>query len=237
MTKSFVYEGKEYQYELVESRGKRLSATIDEYGRMVVRFPKRVPSSAVTRFVEEHRKWLVTQYLRAQEQCKAFLHQFTEGEAFYFLGNSYPLKIRRDGAGKRIRVERLPDCFLVQGTDLTKEMIKKALENWYIHNARIRFESRCAYYAPLIGVTYHTIRIKNQKSRWGSCSGKGNLNFNWKLIMAPEEVLDYLVVHELCHLKYMDHSKEFWLLVASILPNYREQERWIEENQRRILIW
>ena len=217
MTKSFVYEGKEYQYELVESRGKRLSAMIDEYGRMVVRFPKRVPLSTVNRFVEEHREWLVTQYLRAQEECKAFLHQFAEGEAFYFLGNSYPLKIRRGGTGKRIRVERLPDCFLIQGTDLTKEMIKKALENWYIHNARIR--------------------IKNQKSRWGSCSAKGNLNFNWKIIMAPEEVLDYLVVHELCHLKYMNHSKEFWSLVASILPNYREQEQWIEENQRRLLIW
>lgn len=237
MTKVFVYEGKEYQYELVESRGKRLSAAIDEYGRMMVRYPKRMPASAVNDFVEEHKKWLVIHYHQAQEQCGAFLHHFVEGEAFYFLGKPYPLKIRKNGIKERIRVERLPDCFLIEGNALTGEAVKKAMEGWYIRNARIRFESRCAYFAPLIGVTYHTLRIKNQKSRWGSCSGKGNLNFNWKLIMAPEEVLDYLVVHELCHLKYMDHSKEFWSLVASILPDYRKREQWIEENQRKLLIW
>lgn len=237
MTESFVYEGREYRYELVKGRGKRLSAMIDEYGRMVVRVPQGVPHAAVDSFVEKHKRWLVTQYYQALEQCKAFLHEFAEGEALYFLGKPYPLKIREGGTGRRVRVERLPDCFLIQGTDLTKEIKKAAMEDWYIRNARIRFESRCAYFAPLLGVTYHTIRIKNQKSRWGSCSGKGNLNFNWKLIMAPEEVLDYLVVHELCHLKYMNHSKEFWSLVASLLPDYKKQEQWIEENQRRILIW
>lgn len=160
-----------------------------------------------------------------------------EGKVIYFLGKAYPLKIREGGNGKRVRAERLPDCFLVQGSRLTKERIKAALEDWYIYNARIRFKNRCAHYAPLIGVTYHDIRIKNQKSRWGSCSGQGNLNFNWKLIMAPEEVLDYLVVHELCHRKHMNHSKEFWALVASILPDYKKQERWLRDNENKVLIW
>ena len=89
---------------------------------------------------------------------------------------------------------------------------------------------RAAYFAPIVGVTYGRITIRCQKTRWGSCSAKGNLNFNCLLMLAPTEVLDYVVVHELCHRKEMNHSKAFWKEVEKILPEYREAVRWLKEN-------
>ena len=89
--------------------------------------------------------------------------------------------------------------------------------------------ARAAYYAPLIGVTYGRITIRNQTSRWGSCSSKGNLNFNCLLMLALAEILDYVVVHELCHRKEMNHSKAFWAEVEKVLPDYRESVKWLKE--------
>ncbi|MGN0324920.1 MAG: M48 family metallopeptidase [Lachnospiraceae bacterium] len=94
---------------------------------------------------------------------------------------------------------------------------------------------RVAYYAPLVGVTYGRITIRNQRSRWGSCSGKGNLNFNCLLMKVPPEVLDYVVVHELCHRKEMNHSKRFWAEVERVLPDYRENRRWLKEQGSSII--
>ncbi len=87
---------------------------------------------------------------------------------------------------------------------------------------------RVAYFAPKVGVTYGRISIRNQRTRWGSCSSKGNLNFNCLLMLAPAEVLDYVVVHELCHRKEMNHSKQFWSEVERILPDYRTREAWLK---------
>lgn len=96
--------------------------------------------------------------------------------------------------------------------------------------ARARIEQRTAYYAKIIGVTYGRITIRDQKSRWGSCSARGNLNFTWKLILAPPEVLDYVVVHELCHRIEMNHSAAFWQQVERVLPDYQKRRNWLKEN-------
>ncbi len=89
---------------------------------------------------------------------------------------------------------------------------------------------RVAYFAPAVGVTYGNITIRNQKSRWGSCSTKGNLNFNCLLMLVPPEVLDYVVIHELCHRKQMNHSALFWAEVGRICPEYKERRKWLREN-------
>ncbi|MDE6020748.1 MAG: M48 family metallopeptidase [Ruminococcus sp.] len=95
---------------------------------------------------------------------------------------------------------------------------------------------RTAHYAPLIGVDYGRITIRNQKSRWGSCSGRGNLNFNCLLMLMPSDVIDYVVVHELCHRKEMNHSKKFWLEVEKILPDYKKQLSWLKEHGDEIMM-
>lgn len=94
---------------------------------------------------------------------------------------------------------------------------------------------RTAYFARQIGVTYGRITVRDQKTRWGSCSQTGNLNFNFRLILAPSEVLDYVVVHELCHRRQMNHSTQFWQEVAQVLPDYRKRKAWLTENGWRLM--
>lgn len=94
---------------------------------------------------------------------------------------------------------------------------------------------RVRHFAPVVGVDYGRITIRNQKTRWGSCSGKGNLNFNCLLMLAPREVLDYVVVHELCHRKEMNHSRAFWAEVERVLPAYKIQKKWLKDHGREIM--
>lgn len=117
------------------------------------------------------------------------------------------------------------------------EYIREALTKWYrLYAARI-YEDRTKYYAEKLKVSYNRITVKEQKTRWGSCSSKGNLNFNWRVIMAPIEIVDYLVVHELCHLIHMNHSKDFWALVESILSDYEKRQLWLKENGNKLILF
>ena len=108
-----------------------------------------------------------------------------------------------------------------------RELAKKAAE--YI-------PARAAYFANIMGVSYGRITIRCQKTKWGSCSGRGNLNFNCLMMLMPEDVIDYLVVHELCHRKEMNHSQRFWAEVEKVLPGYKNQEKWLKENGGKIMM-
>ena len=101
---------------------------------------------------------------------------------------------------------------------------------YYMESARKIFKRKAAAYARKMGVTYGRITIREQKTRWGSCTSEGNLNFNWRLIFAPEKVLDYVVVHELSHRKEMNHSPAFYAVVASVMPEYKACEKWLRDN-------
>ena len=110
-----------------------------------------------------------------------------------------------------------------------------ALERQHLQNkACVVIPRRVAYYAEKLGVSYGKITLRQQKTRWGSCSSEKNLNFNWKLILAPPGVLDYVVVHELCHLKEMNHSKAFWDEVGKVMPEYETYKLWLKENGWRL---
>lgn len=102
--------------------------------------------------------------------------------------------------------------------------------------ARLVLTQKAGLYGSIMKVTYGRISIRDQKTRWGSCSTKGNLNFNWRLILAPEEIQDYVVVHELAHLKEMNHSPAFWAIVEEILPDYRKRRQWLKQNGGMLMI-
>ncbi|MCI8326771.1 MAG: M48 family metallopeptidase [Lachnospiraceae bacterium] len=104
----------------------------------------------------------------------------------------------------------------------------------YRKRARLRFTETVRNYESQLGVSVNKIYVKDQKTRWGSCSNKGNINLNWRLILAPQEVMEYVIIHELCHLKEMNHSKNFWKLVEDACPDYRERKQWLKENADKL---
>lgn len=110
----------------------------------------------------------------------------------------------------------------------------KTYENRYRKSAREIFEKRVAYYHTITGGNYTSITIRDQRSRWGSCSSRGTLSFNYRLVFAPAKVLDYVVVHELCHLTHMNHSKDFWNMVASVMPEYKVYKTWLKEHGQEL---
>lgn len=114
--------------------------------------------------------------------------------------------------------------------------IEEALKRLYVKMARILINARLRYFADIMGLSYNDVRIKDQKTRWGSCSGKRNLNFNFRLVMAPEWVMDYVIVHELTHLKHMDHSRDFWNMVSTYMPEYSSAKKWLKENGHMLRI-
>ena len=160
------------------------------------------------------------------------------------------IQIQPDGkilvrAPKRMRIEEIR-----RFVDSKAEWIEKHLSNRTSTNqqkltdqemkvlrekARALVTERVQYYAPLIGVTYNQIAIRAQHTRWGSCSSKGNLNFNCLLALVPTEVLDYIVVHELCHLKELNHSDRFWDEVGKILPDYKTRKKWLKDNGSNLI--
>ena len=129
------------------------------------------------------------------------------------------------------KIKEIKERFEAEPTEkLTREKVIALAEE-----ALKVIPERVEYFAKVIGVTYGKITIRNQKTRWGSCSSKGNLNFNCLLMLAPPEVLDYVVVHELCHRKQMNHSKAFWLEVEKVLPNYKEVRKWLKEEGSQMI--
>lgn len=166
----------------------------------------------------------------AMKQKVKPVHQFCSGEEFSYRGKALILNLIVNADRKRIMVKKQAGKLLVVSPAADKEMIKKAMIKWYREQARELLTDKVDYYRKFINKPIGEIRIKEQKSRWGSCSARGNLNFNWKIVMAPDEIIDYLVVHELCHLLHMNHSKDFWQSVGSILSDYKDRERWLKEN-------
>ena len=117
------------------------------------------------------------------------------------------------------------------------EFVKKQLILWLKSQARKAFQELVSIICKKYKLQYNDIRIKDTKSRWGSCSSKKNLNFNWRLIMAPETVLHYIVIHETAHLTELNHSKDFWTIVSNRCPNHKESEQWLKEHGRELLMY
>lgn len=122
----------------------------------------------------------------------------------------------------------------IPGTEAAERRSERIETKCLYTKAKETITKRVSYFARLMGVSYRNITIREQKTRWGSCSSEKNLNFNWKLILAPPEVLNYVVIHELCHLKEMNHSKAFWDEVEKVMPEYETYKLWLKENGWRL---
>lgn len=160
-------------------------------------------------------------------------HPMREGAVIMVEGQPHVLHLH-DGVGQpEIRDGEIH----LWGRDLGDEETARAILRSALANLALqRIRERLAYYAPKVGGTYYRVTIREQKTRWGSCSSKHNLNFNWKLIMAPPQVLDYVVIHELCHLHEFNHSERFWKLVERQMPEYEAWKKWLKVHGQELTI-
>lgn len=212
-----------FEYTLIRRTGRKtVSISVARDNRVTVTAPREVPQEWIDGFVAKKAPW-VREKMRYNTEVKESYRprRFVDGEQFAFLGKSLKLQVVIhpkpwvEAVGETLQVH-VPAHF---GDEDRRKRIVALLAAWYSIEARFELEARLALYAPRLGVRFSEVRIKTLKSRWGSCSSKGVLTFNWKLVMAPLYIVDYVVVHELCHLVHMNHSKEFWNLVESIIPD------------------
>jgi predicted metal-dependent hydrolase len=219
-------------------RAKYVSLSIGADGVQIVA-PFPIDDSVIISLVEKKQKWILNRFESYRQRLRKIPAErdFVSGEKLLFMGNNYPLKVLEHKGGWT-NVNLTDGQFLVDiNADIPiekrREEIQGKLEQWYIRSAKELIAERLELFSKKIGVKVNAVRFKNQKTRWGSCSQKGNLNFNWKLVMAPTFIVDYVVVHELCHLKQMNHSPEFWQLVGNQISDYKKMRKWLKENGRK----
>ena len=231
----------EINYRIIISNRKTISLIIDPEKGLLVRAPERVTYRQIEQIVREKSNWII----RKQEEIKRIRSEvekeFVAGEKLPFQGEIYEIEVMESGEIKSVTVSLEDGIFLIKVPhdlkgDNRKEEIKRRLVEWYKKEARSKYEERVEHYRKKLGVSYNKIFIRDQKTRWGSCSSKGNLNFNWRLIMAPLSIMDYIVVHELVHLIHPNHSRDFWKLVESVIPDYKEKKQWLRVNGYRLKI-
>lgn len=221
------------QYQLTRSKRKTIAISFDRDGNLCVKAPFWVSKSAIEAFLKEKEEWILAtgeRLKRKREQEIRERMQLENGDELSYLGEKKILTVIREDR-QRAKVICVKDRILLHVPyDADYEYKKAQLEKWYRKQAAVVLQEKAERFAKLLSVEFEDIRIKDQKSRWGSCSSKGNLNFNFRIIMAPEIVCDYVVMHELCHLVYMDHSDKFWALLAGICPSYKQCKGWLKEN-------
>jgi len=161
--------------------------------------------------------------------------QFISGETLLYMGEPHTLEVIPTQTGKRTTVGRQVNLLRVRlragvPPDQQAKEVRSALESWYRMQAKLHLSQRTAELAKQHGFKYEKITIKGQQTRWGSCSTLGNLNFNWRLMLAPVGAIDYVIIHELCHLREHNHSSKFWALVERYCPAYESWERWMGDH-------
>ena len=214
--------------KIIRSKRKTIALIIQPNGDLIIRAPKRAKKREINALVKKHADWIVKKQAEALKKQAAFApHQFIEGEEFFFLGKSYALQYT--GAKKsilRLWGEKL------QIANSAQEKAEFVIEKWYKKEARQIFTKRVNFYAEKYGFEYNKLKLSSAKRRWGSCSSIGNINLTWRLVMMPQEIIDYVIVHELCHLREQNHSRAFWAQVEAILPDYKKRRKWLKENGR-----
>lgn len=214
--------------KIIRSRRKTIALVILADGSLVVRAPLRATKRQIEELVEQKERWIRAKQDFARSAPRIQPKTFSQGEQFMYLGKLYPLHIR-DITRKDLVLE---DRFILPGNALPQAAI--LFSNWYRRQALMVISNRVELYARQIGLTYQQVRISSARTRWGSCSSSGKLSFTWRLVMAPIEVIDYVVVHELVHTLEHNHSRAFWIKVERIMPDYRQKMEWLKANGDRL---
>jgi predicted metal-dependent hydrolase len=212
------------------------SATIKvEEGVVIVVVPRALTQERIKKLLDDKKLW-VKQKIALHPQMKVTQEkQYVSGEAFSYLGRNYRLKIT-DGELTPIKLVQGRLTISIPNDSSQHKLVKYALTNWFRRRAELKLREKIIRYSPIVGVETNGYKVKSFQSRWGSCTPRGRVDFNWRIIMAPNRVVDYVIVHELCHLKQHDHSPQFWKLVESIMPDYLESKEWLRVNGASLMV-
>lgn len=237
MQKTISLGNKKYKYTLFRSNRKTITIKISKEKGLCVYVPKALRLNQIESLLREKESWIIN---KTEMMNTISTREYKNGDSFYYLGDPYRLIIDEQASDSNInrveiKLQLVDNTFKVLITDNVNKndragFIRSVFEKWYRKKAREEFSKRLDYYSTLIGVRYNRLFIKDQKTRWGSCSSKSNINLNYRLIMAPLEVVDYVIIHELIHLIEMNHSKTFWEYVSRFDPCYKQHRKWLKDN-------
>lgn len=225
-------DGNGFIAEVIRTRRRKTADIRVEGGAVSIVVPFDTDDSRIDQLLLAKRSWIREKMALQYEQAPASGKQFVSGEAFPYLGRNYRLKVVPASFAP---VKLLQGRLVVQVPQGSPpHMVRNALVRWYKRQAALKLQEKVARYAPLVGVSPKGVNIKTFKSRWGSCTARGELEFNWLIMLAPNSMVDYVVVHELCHLLHHDHSPEFWREVQRVLPDYQRCRDWLRDNSEAV---
>jgi predicted metal-dependent hydrolase len=205
-----------------------MSIYINLYGNVEVQAPKGTPDDLVLQFLEEKWGWIQKKSTEMKERtlgqkAKVYDH----GETFLYLGAEYPIQISQDINIKQDYVVFEEEKLTIYIKQIEDEKIKQALKRYYYQQCKMLVEKSIRSYQGNFKSKPRSIRIADNQSNWGTCDSRQQLTFNWRLAMAPMEVINYVVVHEMCHMVHLNHDRSFWRLVGKIIPHYKQMENWL----------
>lgn len=228
------------EYTLIRRKRKSIGITISPEKGVQVSAPSWVGKAQIEEILKQKAHWIYKklQLIEDMKSQKAE-RKFISGEVFPLLGKDLNLEVLYKAGTKNTTVvpgvERL---FVVLPSGLSDDKqearIREALTGWFMEQAASIIRKRMDIYADRLNVKPAKLLLKSQKTRWGSCTRDNKININWKIVSAPLDIVDYLVVHELAHIRVKNHSKTYWELVESILPDYRERRKWLKANGHRL---
>jgi predicted metal-dependent hydrolase len=211
--------------KIIRSRRKSIALVVMQDASLVIRAPLGVSNDYIQSFIRQKSKWIIKKqrfFLEAAQKNKP--KEYVNGEVFYFMGNQYKLKII-PGVKPAIWLD---ENLNISETCLTNPA--KHLSGWYIEQAKSIIAERVKLFSRLFDNNFKSVRINSAKSRWGSCGPANTLNFSWRLVMAPMPIIDYVVAHELVHTGIKNHSTKFYKKLETVMPDYKEREKWFKTN-------
>ncbi len=223
---------KKFQIKIKKtSRRKTISLEVKE-GYVQVIVPIALSEKEIKNIIDKKTNWIKSKLLQQKIEPSYQKKKFISGELFLYLGKNYRLKIIES---KSPAVELIENNIYVYKRNKGRS-VHGLLVNWYKVQALKLFEKKINEFSKIMQVNPKSISTRTYSKRWGSCSSKGDISFNWRILMAPSSIIDYVIVHELCHLIHHDHSPRYWRTVKSFYPNYKEKAEWLKHNSRT-LFW
>jgi predicted metal-dependent hydrolase len=218
-------------YELVRSSRKTADIVIEPDGRVIVRAPKDSSPEKIDDIIESKRLWIYKNLAEWRDlNATRVIREYRNGEGFLYLGRSYRLLLVSNQA-ETLMLKSGRFCLQRELVDHGEiPAAKAAFAEYFTVRGKERITQRINYFAPKVGIQPRKIDVRELGNRWASCSPAGNLAFHWKCMMAPPRIIDYIIVHELCHFHHLDHSDAFWNEVDKVMPDYYERKEWLKKN-------